>query len=99
MIDWWNLFTNLLWIVGLACALVVFSFADWSASRRRHSIGFAVNQTVRTPLFLAGLALACLGAGLGVAVWWKAVLWLLLAAGLLLGLVLILRQRQQDGPS
>jgi len=79
MIDWWNVFTNALWITGLALALAVVSYVDWRASRRDEGLRAAIRYTLRSPGFFLGLALGCLGAGLGVRPWWERLAWLALA--------------------
>lgn len=99
MIDWWNVFTNALWIAGLAVALAFFSYADWSSSRRSEGVVAAAKSTVREPGFILGLAIACLGAGLGVVEWWRRILWFLLCAGLMLESGRIYLSRRKDPAS
>jgi hypothetical protein len=82
VIDWWNIFTNSVWISGLALALASFGYADWQAWRSDEGIRMTIQITTRSPGFALGLALACLGAGLGVSTWWQRIVWLLLAVGL-----------------
>jgi hypothetical protein len=84
MIDWWNVFTNSLWIIGLACALAVFSRADWLASAESAGLRHALKETARRAEFTLALALASVGAGLGVVRAWERALWLLLATALVL---------------
>lgn len=81
MIDWWNLLTNLLWISGLASALAVLGFSDWVVSQRNEGSRNTLALAIRNPLFHSGLALTCLGAGLGAHAGWERALWLLLAIG------------------
>ena len=81
MIDWWELMTNLLWACGLAVSLAALSHADWRASRRGQGLRSAIEHVLQNPGFILGIALACLGAGLGVSECWARILWLLLAAG------------------
>jgi hypothetical protein len=82
MIDWWNVFTNSLWIIGLAQALAVFSYVDWQASTAGQSPGATVAWLTHNSGFVGGMALVCLGAGLGASPWWERVLWLLFAGSL-----------------
>lgn len=96
MIDWWNLATNLLWISGLAIALAVLSHSDWVASRRKDS-GRALALALEKPLLHGGLALACVGAGLGARTGWERAAWFLLAAGFCL-LVGVSYRRQKKAP-
>ena len=44
MIDWWSVFTNSLWIVGLAAALAIVSFSDWLASTQGRSLNIALRR-------------------------------------------------------
>ena len=96
MIDWWNVLTHALWIVGLAIALAALSYTEWTSSRAGEGIAVTLKRIVREPVFLLGLALACLGAGLSVAVWWQRVLWFLLGAGLVISIARIHLSRQED---
>ena len=81
MIDWWNIFTHSLWIVGLAAALAIASYSDWLAFTENEGFGSAVRRLAHSTSFACSMALASAGAGLGIAIWWKRVLWLLLATG------------------
>lgn len=83
MIDWWNVFTNAIWLTGLAIALAVFSCADWYASNSGTDTRAAIRRSLRKPGFLLGIGLACLGAGLGVSSWWERMVWFVLAVFLL----------------
>lgn len=81
MIDWWSVFTNSLWIVGLAAALAIMSCSDWLAFTEGRGLGSAARRLAHSTSLACSMALACVGAGLGVAAWWERVLWLLVAAG------------------
>lgn len=96
MIDWWNLATNLLWISGLAIALAVLSHSDWVAAHpggSRRALAIALEK----PLLHGGLALACVGAGLGAHGGWEQAAWFLLATGFCL-LVGVSFHRQKKAP-
>ncbi len=63
MIDWWNVFSNALWISGAALALATLSYASWQASvehqrlraaLKRPSFQIALNSA--GVLFCAGMA-------------------------------------------
>ena len=99
MIDWWNVLTHALWIVGLAVALAALSYTDWTSSRAGEGFVSTLKHVVQDPVFLLGLVLACLGAGLSVAVWWRRVLWFALGAALVISLVRVHLSRQEDAPS
>ncbi len=81
MIDWWSVFTHSLWIVGLSAALAIASYSDWLASTEGKGLSSAMRHLAHSTSFACSMALTSAGAGLGVTIWWKRVLWLLLAAG------------------
>ncbi len=84
MIDFWNLFTHSLWIVGAAIVVASWSWLDWRSAARGTGIRGTLARALWSPGMALGLALACLGAGLGVAPGWQRVAWLLLAGVLAL---------------
>ena len=81
MIDWWRVFTNSLWILGLSTLLAAFSYNDWLATetgQRRRDL--FKEPAWRLPCSL-GLFLTCAGWMLSQADrWWEKVLWFGLAA-------------------
>jgi hypothetical protein len=98
-IDWWNVLTHSLWIAGLAVVLGLWGYADWRAWTGGRGVRQVPGALVRDPILYFGLALICLGAGLGVASWWQRLPWFLLlaavaTAGTWLGLA-----RRKAGPS
>jgi hypothetical protein len=82
MIDWWSVVTNSLWIMGLASALAILSWADWLAAGEGGGLGDVVDYAVHSPGFALSIALIAVGASLSVATWWERIVWLLVAAGL-----------------
>jgi hypothetical protein len=82
MIDWWSVFTNALWIGGVAAALAIVSYSDWLSSAGGASLGSTSRSIIHNSGFLCCIAVASAGAGLGSAVWWQRGLWFLLAAAL-----------------
>ena len=80
MIEWWSVFTNSLWIVGVAVALAIVSYSDWLSSTGGASAGSTSKSIVHNSGLLCCIALASAGAGLGSVVWWQRGLWFLLAA-------------------
>ena len=86
MIDWWGVFYNALWILGLAVALAALSMATFRATQagERLRAGLAA-PAFQVPLS-AGLALFCLGMLLAGRSWWERLLWAALA--LLLAVIL-----------
>jgi hypothetical protein len=62
MIDVWGVFSNFLWVLGLAVLLAVWSYASYEAGRRRvkvrqviHKLGYALALNAGILLFLAGM--------------------------------------------
>ncbi len=93
-IDWFGVFSNGLWILGLAVALAAVSYADWR--RRLNEPRLSLRQALGQPAFQAawslGLLLFCAGLGLllfcaGLAltsdVWWQTIAWAALALAFL----------------
>jgi presenilin-like A22 family membrane protease len=78
MIDWINLASNALWIVGLALALATFSYASWEASLRHQKLRERLRlPAVQFPLDLAGV-LFCAGLAATSGRLYEVVLWVIL---------------------
>ena len=81
MIDWFGLFHNALWVLGLAVLLASLSYADWR--RRLAQPPVSLRAALGIPRFQAaagaGLALFCAGIALGGSVWWQTLIWAVLA--------------------
>ncbi|HZY43984.1 MAG TPA: hypothetical protein VFF70_04465 [Anaerolineae bacterium] len=61
-IDWGEIFSNALWILGCAIALAAFSYADWRADQEHEKLRA---QFARPKFRLAfGLSLVLIGLGL-----------------------------------
>lgn len=82
MIDLWNVFTHSLWIVGAAVVLATWSWLDWQGAARGAGIRGTAEAALRGSGVALGLALVCLGAGLGARPAWERIVWLLLAGAL-----------------
>jgi hypothetical protein len=82
MINWWSVFTNSLWVGGLALVLGVFSYTDWRSAQHGKGLRRTIRGVLRQPGFIGGMAMACLGAGLSITQGWTRILWLLLATSL-----------------
>lgn len=98
MIDWFGVFHNALWILGLAIVLAALSYADW---RRRLTVPpISFRKALAEPGFQAavslGFVLFCAGLALGSTVWWQIAAWT--ALGLLFtwqGLICLRQLRQK----
>lgn len=80
LIDWWGLFHNSLWVLGLAVCLASVSMASYEARaeqvRLRAKLGDARFQL---PVAVAAV-LFCLGLLASGQAWWERAMWALLAA-------------------
>jgi hypothetical protein len=75
MIDWWDVFINGLWILGLAIVLAAFSYRGAWKVYQPKSGSMLWAEEVWPAL---GLALFCFGLGLISDQTWKLVVWILL---------------------
>ena len=98
MIDWWGVFTNSLWIAGLAMVLAIFGHADWRASAKGEGLRAVVKRVSQSQGFALGMALVCLGVGLGVSRLWECILWLLLAVSFSSQVGWIWLKRREEPP-
>lgn len=82
MIDWFGVFHNALWILGLAIVLAALSTMDWR--RRLVEPALSFRHALAGPGFQAavslGLILFCTGLALGSTVWWQIAAWAVLGA-------------------
>ncbi len=99
MIDAWGVFSNALWILGLAVILAVWSYASYEAGRSkqrvRHKLdelGYALALNAGMLLFLAGMV-ATEDRG------WARVLWSILGLGLIAESVWRIIQHRKAAPS
>jgi len=75
MINWYNLFANSLWILALALALSVFSFARWEAKAKGVRLKDEINHPKwQISLNLAGV-LFCGGLAATTSQNWERILW------------------------
>ncbi len=104
MIDWFGVFHNTLWIVGLAIGLAALSYADWR--RRTTAPPASFRHALAEPGFQAtaslGLTLFCVGLALGSAAGWQIVAWavlgLIFAWNTVTGTLHLRRQRRLAPP-
>lgn len=80
MIDWYGVFHNTLWIVGLAIALAAFSYTEWwrHLQSPRRSLRQALSDAGFQAAFGLGLTLFCAGLALGSDRWWQIAAWAML---------------------
>ena len=87
MVDWLNIASNALWLIGSALALAILSIANWSARAKGHRL----RDQLALPRQQATLALAgclvCAGLLATSSAWWEAIPWLILTLALMIKLV------------
>jgi hypothetical protein len=79
MVDWLGVATNGVWILGLALALAVLSYADWSAHTTRQRLRVVLGRAAFRMALWSGLTLFCVGVALSGGRWWERALWGVLA--------------------
>lgn len=88
MIDWWGVFDNALWVVGLAAGLAVLSVAIYEAGEDRGQASIPIHTRIRQQLeetrfrlpLTVSMAVFCLGLLLSGRWWWERIIWGLLTA-------------------
>jgi hypothetical protein len=79
MIDWWGLFHNALWVVGLAVGLAALSMANYQAKRQQVRLRQTLDEPDFQLAFRIGMTAFCLGLLFSSRTWWEQVIWGLLA--------------------
>jgi hypothetical protein len=93
MIDWINVASNAVWILGCAIALAALSYASWEASLYHEKLATRLKRpSILAALYLGGL-LVSLGMAATAGSLLEIILWLLLA--LLFGAQLVRLRRSQ----
>ncbi len=99
MIDWLNLATNSLWILGCALALACFSYASWQAWLYKEKLRDRLRlPDIQRPLFIAGI-LFCAGLAATSKSLVEIVLWGILGVFLILELVFSFRRKGKPARS
>jgi sulfite exporter TauE/SafE len=80
VIDWYFVFTNSLWILGLSVVLAAFSYHHWLAGETGRRLREQFREPGWVMPFSAGMCLVGLGLGLSQSArWWERIAWLMLA--------------------
>ena len=79
MIDWFSLFTNALWILGLAVALAVFSYGVWQKGEEKVPFATFFGRTEPKFFLLGAGILFSVGLAFNVDVTWQKAAWGILA--------------------
>jgi hypothetical protein len=79
MIDWYFVFTNSLWILGLSIVLAALSYHHWLARELGRRLCDQFREPAWVMPFAGGMVLVSLGLALAEgARWWERVLWAIL---------------------
>ena len=80
MIDWWALFHNSFWVLGLALGLGTLGVAHFEANRSQVRLRKKLGESGFQLSLNTGMMLFCLGLLFSSQAWWETVLWGLMAA-------------------
>ena len=83
MIDVWGVFSNFLWILGLAVLLAVWSYASYEAGRSKQKVRKKLNELGYALALDAGMLLFLAGMVTTEDRGWARALWLVLGLGVL----------------
>lgn len=81
MIDVWGVFSNSLWIFGLAVLLAVWSYASYEAGRTKQKVRVILERLGYALALDAGLLLFLLGMVTTEDRWWARALWIVISLG------------------
>jgi hypothetical protein len=100
MIDVWGVFSNSLWILGLAVLLAVWSYASYEAGRRKQKVRYVINELGYALTLDAGMLLFLAGMATTEDRWWAHALWIVLGVGVIAeGVWRIVQHRKATAPS
>lgn len=100
MIDVWGVFTNSLWILGLAVLLAVWSYASYEASRRKQKVHHVINELGYALALNAGMVLFLAGMATTEDRGWARGLWIVIGTGVIAESVWrIVQHRKAAAPS
>ena len=84
MIDWGNLASNALWILGCSFVLAAFSYASWQASVQKEKLTATLKSSAISRSIHIGGILLCAGLALNAHSIIEMILWSILGVGILL---------------
>ena len=79
MIDWPNVLTNAIWLLGMSLSLATISYADWQAHAAQTRLRAVLERPLDTLALYTGFALVGVGAALSTDTWWERLVWALIA--------------------
>ena len=94
MIDWYGVFANSLWILGLSLALATFSYASWQASMNHERTLARLKRTEILIAFSLAALLFCAGLAATSDTVLEIIIWSILGLLSVIQIFLLLRQRR-----
>ena len=94
MINWFGVFANSLWILGLAVALATLSYASWQASIYHIKTRQQLKQPGILISFSAAAVLFCAGMAATSDKVWEIVIWSVLGILFIIQIILLARQNR-----
>lgn len=88
MIDWYNLITNAVWIIGCSSVLATLSYSSWEASMGKRSFKEIIRQYKIQVSLNVGGALFALGLAGTTEITWQKILWAIISMGFLIQIII-----------
>ena len=98
MIDWYSVFINSFWIIGLSVLLAGFSYHYWLAKETERSVKEQLNQHSFQTIFWISSILVSIGLAGTSQQWWETAVWILVILMSLLNLYQITKTRGVPPP-
>lgn len=98
MIDWWGVFSNFLWVLGLSVLLAAWSMAYYEAQRSEKKTLELLGGGGYSWTVTAGLALFCAGLAATEDRTWAKILWGLLGVAFVVDQGLRWRKEERSAP-
>lgn len=98
MIDWFSLFINSFWLIGLALLLAGFSYHYWAAQQHQIPLKQQLNRSEFMQLFWVSLIAVCIGLAGTSQRWWETIIWITFIIIGLINLYQLWRGRATNHP-
>lgn len=95
MIDWFGVFANFLWVLGLAIALAAFSYASWQASVTKEKTFTVLKQPNYLVVFSIAAIFFCAGLAATSDAIWEIAIWSIMGIVFLVQAILIVRAKKE----
>jgi hypothetical protein len=98
MIDLWGVFSNFLWILGLAVLLATWSYAHYEARLSHKKVGEKLDELTYALSLDGGLLLFCAGLAATEHRWWARLIWIGMGVAILVegGWRIVAHRRASD---